>query len=243
MRNKTNWIIIIAIIMLIPVILNFILQIRTNLCILGGSEVERSWLSFWGDFLAAIAAGFLGWVSLDINKKSIAQNEKILHNNAWEKMVANYNKLEDYVVAQEKLHSQETIDKIKAIVTSKDGNNLENKIRLLNIKAQLREASIKIARYVDEGRLSDSQSKAEYCLSKYGNALRAANTGMIKFIEDSYKSICPEQNETDKSDRKECELSNSCSEIMTYGFDFLNNKKIDIIEYAKEHGIAKGSFI
>ena len=233
-------------------ILNFSLQIKTGLNILGGSESAIIWLSFWGSFLAAISAGFLGWVSLQINQKaikqnkiSIEQNNKTLHNCAWNKMVSQYNKLEVFVITQEKLHSLETIQKIKAIVIKKEGgDNQDNKIQLLQIKTELRGASIRIGRFVNESHTSDCCRETDNSLSIYGNALRAANTGMIEYLDALYNSLTPGHTGEEQFDEKKYkELISSCSRIMVSGFDYLKEKKNEIMKFAKEHDIEQGSFI
>ncbi len=257
MNKTTKWIFVIIGILLIPAILNFFLQIQTGLIILGGSESTASWLSFWGSFLSAIAAGFLGWVSLKINEKaieqnkiSIEQNDKILHNDAWNKMVAQYNKLEDYIITQEQLHSLETIQTIKILYLEEEKKiKLETKIKLLQIKAQLREASIKINRFGNDGGSSDGYREINHRLSAYGKALYEANQRLLEYTDFIYNSMISHEERHEEKYEKIYDhnqyqrLADSCTGIMNLGFNYLQEKKNEIVKFAKEHNIEQGAFI
>ena len=90
----------------IPLVLNFILPIRTGLVIMGDPKI---WLSFWASYLAAIGSFVVAFVSLEMNKRLHKQNEKNINYQKWDKMVERYNRLERFIVNEEHLHSEWTL--------------------------------------------------------------------------------------------------------------------------------------
>ncbi len=228
----------------IPVILNFLLQIRTGLVILGGSSSQTMWLSFWGSYLSAIASGLLACASLVINQKSIEQNDKILHNSAWEKLSNRYNRLENFICSQEMLYNDIYVEEILEYLE----NNSNMKSSYIAKKERMVTVSgLKINRFLEQDKANEFHNKTGECLKKYGGMLYEANDLYLKFILNIKNYNNNKNNNTfnykefkDTNENTINSIKISYNGILKYGRELLIAEKNRILEYALKHHIEHG---
>lgn len=73
--KKCNYLIIILLIvsvlvLLIPVLLNYVMRIKAPTPVVGGDRSSEIWLAFWGAYLAAVGSFFVAWLSYRNNKEN-----------------------------------------------------------------------------------------------------------------------------------------------------------------------------
>lgn len=245
---KQSYISFAIVVLAIPVILNFLLPINTGLNIIGGKESVGVWMSFWGAYLAALGTFALGWVSYEINKKAIEQNEKILHNYAWDNLAKRYEHLERYIGEQEKIHNESSVKKLFAILSKYETAN-DCLIYLYHQKQEISLTSLYIIRFLEQQYGCDFHNETGWALNMYGAKLKEANIAFIKLFDTLIKEL--ENNQSDdfsfdiiSQEEKVIESKQntveSCQGLITAGSDLLKAEKERIRGYARKHKIEQG---
>ena len=130
--------------LLIPVILNFLLPIKTGLNVIHQNDY---WLCFWGTYLSACGSFIVALVSYKMNINANKINEQLQYDAAWQRLVERYNRLENFIVEQEKIHHTNWID----INEDKRINLTEYEYRLFlhDKEIELYSAGLLIRRYLE----------------------------------------------------------------------------------------------
>lgn len=175
-------------ILIIPVVLNFVLPIKTGLNNLGGEGNPIIWLSFWGSYLAALGSFFLGIISYFNNKEAVKQNEKILNNIILEQLEKRYDHLENYVANEERYHNDDFIKKVIEIM-KKCQNNNERLIYLYDQKQKISLTSLNIIRFLEQQNAKEYYNETGRALYGYGIKLKNANIAIEAYIDALIEAI------------------------------------------------------
>ena len=123
-KNIQIGLIVISIILLIPLLLNTILQCKTiHYNVIGGEDGPIEWLSFWGAYIGAIGAAMMAWVSYYQSRK---ESERLSLRTQIEHERCFYDKLEELIVKDVSIHSLSRVYEIKSAfkVNQEDANTL-----------------------------------------------------------------------------------------------------------------------
>lgn len=238
---KKHFIIIAVVIVAIPVVLNFILPIKTGLNNLDGEGNPTIWLTFWGAYLAALGSFFLGVVSYMNNKDAVKQNEKILYNITLDHLIDRYNHLEKFIANEESHYNESYINKVIAIMKKCEDNN-ERLVYLYQQKQKITLTSLNIIRFLEQESASVCHNATEKALLQYGNGLKDANDGICDYIDALIRTIKNEQSNSFDLEKFMNEniiekAIDSCNGLIDLGTDFLQAEKKRIRDYAKKHSI------
>lgn len=229
-----------VVILIIPVVLNFVLPITTGLIILGGEGSPTIWLSFWGAYLAALGSFVLGLVSYYNNKEAVQQNEKILNNMVLEQYDERYNHLEKFMANEERHHNESFIRKVIEIM-KKCQNDNERLIYLYTQKQKASLTSLYIIRFIEQEKAYDYQNETSRALYNYGMNLKDANFAIESYIDALIKSIKDNSSHSldmdlfiNKNDKLINDTINSCKGLIDSGTQILQAEKKRIRSLQKE---------
>ena len=231
--NKKYIIYVVIATIAIPIFFNFFLPIETGMKILGEEKSNIIWLSFWGTYLAALGSFFLGWIALQINKESIKQNEKILHNYGWEHLVNRYNHIEEFVLNEESVHHPTHIDELIAYL--KKGDDTSFHLQLSNWRKDVNLSSLRIIRYMNDDVLGPKDNE----LIQYGLALRNINDKASEIIEVFCKKLSQEETEIELENLR-MDMLNKFSNLMSTAFYLLQHEKRMLHDEANKYNIPCG---
>ncbi len=229
---KRNYFFIVVVILIIPVVLNFVLQIKTGLNIIGGGRLTV-WLSFWGTYLTALGSFFLGYVSYCNNKEAVKLNEKLLHHYGWEHLVNRYNHIEEFVINEERIHHPTHIDEL--ITYLKKGDDSAFCLQLSNWRKDVNLSSLRIIRYMKD----DVQDPKDTEMMEYGLALKNINDKALEIIDVFCAKISQEEMEK-RLKGLQRDMTNEFFNLMSKGPALLKCEKRKLRDEANKYDIPNG---
>lgn len=231
------FILIIIVLFAIPTILNYVLQIKTGLNVIQESTSESVWLTFWGTYLAAIGSTFLACVSFLMSKHAYNQNQKILNDNAFERLINRYNKLENYLAYEEKFFHQCYVDEI---IEHIKGNPNDFYNFIVQKERELSVVSLWIQRYPEQEKANLYINDTGESLLEYGRSLRIANELYFEFInllKENKELKIGFQDFTQKNKELIENIRSAYKDICREGGRLLYAEKKRILEYARNNKI------
>lgn len=217
-------------IILIPVLLNFLLPIKTGLVILGEPS---EWLMFWASYLAAVGSFTMALVSLWMNKRLHQHNDKTLNYVRWDKMVDRYNRIEKFVYEEEKMHSELVL---RCILSYIEKHSLSDIRHLICHKTQeLKSCSLRIARFVEQEKARDYNTETGRILNTYGACVQNVNKNISYSFEIAIKEDSSEKEWIDGIKRLIDDNHLILDKLENLRMDYLLAEKKRILKFAEDN--------
>ena len=205
----------IIVILVIPILLNLVLQMETpNACnvISDNDSGPGIWLAFWGAYLAAIGSFIMAWVSYNQNKKQSQMHDIEIKIREAEAL---YCDLEKFVLDVKRVHAWHNVENIIKNSTSIDTKELsEWRIRVYEISNQ-------IVRF--NSIFNDSK------FHKYGEAVAQINRFCVNDI-----IACFEKNNIPQQDKLRGTMEQHISNLINLEMDVLLNERERINDLYKK---------
>ena len=223
---------IISIIVIIPILLNFVLQCNTPRGkVIGGENSPSVWLDFWGAYLAAIGSTILAIIAVYGNKKT---RKQYAMKAEYETAKLAYDNFEKQIINDIKLYSVTKFTTINRLCYENDMNNI---IKVQDdLFKELQLSSITIVKYNNDVYFND-----------YVKLLGIYNNQFLKYSEEVKKLlVLHENNKLSKCDfcqnilnvcksvNKFCNETDNLSQI---GFNILIKKNEEIKRLLQEVNI------
>lgn len=230
----------IGVMLLIPVLLNFLLPIKTGLNIIKQDDL---WLSFWATYLSACASAIMAAVSWWMNKNATEQNQKMQDNEAWQRLVERYNKIEKFVVEQERIHHPNWIYVIRTMECD------DSKIQpfLCQRERLLLSSSKFIRRYLEDEYAYQIQNNTSKALYSYGLSLKQLNDLYLALTKSQIKQFTNNKEDnlqtsgtTKENDKIDVNINSSFMEFEIKGDELLKEEKQRLLNFAKERNMDCG---
>ena len=219
-------------IVLIPVLLNFLLPIKTGLIILGEPS---KWLMFWASYLAAVGSFVMAIVSLRMNMRLHQHNDKALNYVRWDKLVDRYNRIEKFVCDEEMMHSEWAL---RCILNYIAEHNLSDTRNHICQKAQeLKSCSLRIARFVEQEKARDYKTETGKMLNAYGFCVQQINEKVCISFEKQLKGNFSESEWKHDINKLIDENSSMLKKLESLRMDYLLAEKQRILKFAEENNL------
>ena len=199
--------------------------------------------------MAAIGSFCVAYISLKLNKNSIKQNDKLLHNMAWDKLVKRYDILEKFIMQDELLHNECFLDEIQQYtdnIADKEEKSINAFLSfLIRKKMLLNIQSIKIARFVEQDKANQYHNDTGLNLFDYGCSLNKVNIGLIKLVDILINNLQygnrPNLKSISSNNHNDlCELKCKCNSLIDLRSKVLQSERERILNYAKKYNIENG---
>ncbi len=225
---------LVVLVLIIPMFLNFVLLAKNpfQVAIVSAQNPQAyTWLMFWGAYLSAVGSVIMAYVSYRQNQKILEKTHEIETNK---KKLEAYRIMEDYIVKNERLHSDAYFQKYKLIDVS-NRNNLLYQLKkhrdiLLNI-------STRVVFFRDSTETLDKSS--DYY--RYFHVLAELNDfelkHLTKFIDDIENSESRIDSKTiqDFVEKVNHEVKYKYEKLADFGFELLksyrNNNKTAFVDF------------
>lgn len=224
------FLLILLVLILAPALLNIFIQSKntTPIPIIGGENATVVWLQFWGCYLSAIGSVFVGCVAICDNKSTRKQDE-VFHTIS--RMESEYSALEDEVRQNGEINSILNANVLLRDIYNNDFRSANEKTNEWTV--QLSKSSIWVNRH----------DISEKIFSDYYYHLSQINKSCFDLAVEIKEIInkCESEGPTDELKQRACELIKNYEQKIDFektndfGFNLLQSKRKDIINYQTAH--------
>lgn len=217
-------------IVLIPVLLNYLLPVKTGLVILGKPS---EWLMFWASYLAAVGSFAMAIVSLWMNKRLHQYNDKTLNYVRWDKMVDRYNKIEKFICEEEMMHSDMALLYVLSYIEKHELQDIQHLICLKTLA--LKSCSLKIARFLEQEKAGDYNTETGRLLKEYGCNVKDSNINIHNLFDRGLKGDLSKEEWKDGINTLINDNSLRFEKLEDLRMKYLKSEKDRILKFARDN--------
>lgn len=206
------------VLLLIPAILNYLLQFESPINVIGGDKSAKVWLAFWGAYLSAVGSGMLAIITVYDSRNNRKQRDK---DNKIAILREEYSSLERSIIMNERIHSYSNILDIYYLI--KKGKTEVAKRHVVKWQDSVKNASLYAVRY-----FSNDNECENYYTVVYRINTKAMEAGekLLKILDD--EPLQKSKYDDIKSIAYDYTNNTLNMELLRAGFELIKAKKNEL---------------